>query len=103
MGAATVPLSDDIIALGNEIGCSPKMQVGKRFPEVGHERLDISVAPARLVKRVLQEHVRRRYLIDDGEIADLAPEFIEPAANNGLITVFVRPNQNRRANSVLIQ
>jgi hypothetical protein len=26
---------------------------------------------------------RHRYLIDDGEIAGLAPEFIEPAANNG--------------------
>jgi hypothetical protein len=66
------------------------MQVGKRFPEVGHERFDIGVAPARLVKGVFQEHVRRRYLIDDGEIAGLAPEFIEPAANNGLIIVFVR-------------
>jgi hypothetical protein len=31
-----------------------------------------------------------RYLIDDGEIAGLAPEFIEPATNNGLTIVFVR-------------
>ena len=77
------------------------MQVGKRFPEVGHERLDVGWPRRDSWKGVLQEHVRRRYLIDDGEIAGLAPELIEPAANNGLIIVFVRHYFSFRPNGRL--
>jgi hypothetical protein len=38
------------------------------------------MAPARLVERILQEHVGRGDLVDNGKITGLAPKFIEPTA-----------------------
>jgi len=42
------------------------------------------LAAARLVQRILQEHVGRGELIDDAEIAGLAPELGEPPTDNSL-------------------
>ena len=40
------------------------------------------------VQRVLQQHVRRGDVVDNGEIAGLTPEFGEPAADDGLVVLF---------------
>jgi hypothetical protein len=56
------------------------------------------MAPARLVERILQEHVGRGDLVDNGKITGLAPKFIEPTANNGLVCIFVRHRFSFRAN-----
>src|SRR5580693_7044086 len=66
MGTSTVPLPDDVIALGDKIRGSPEIKIRECLAEVGHEGLDVRVAPARLVKRILQEHVGRGDLIDNG-------------------------------------
>jgi hypothetical protein len=49
-----------------------------------HESLDVFPSPTRLVQGVLKEHLRRGELVDDSEIARLAPELGEPAADDGL-------------------
>jgi len=43
------------------------------------------MAPARLVQRILQQHVRRRYVVDDTEIDVLAPEIGEPPNDDSLV------------------
>src|ERR1700730_9783173 len=65
MGASTFPLSDDVVALGDKIRGSPEIKIRECPAEVGHEGLDVRLAPARLVKRILQEHVGRGDLIDN--------------------------------------
>jgi hypothetical protein len=42
------------------------------------------------VQRILQQHVRRRELVDNRKVAGLAPELGEPAADDGLVVVFYR-------------
>ena len=89
MGAATFPLTDDVVALGDQIGRAPEIEIGERGAEVGHERLDVVAAAAGLVQRIFQQHVGRGDLVDDREIDVLAPEFGEPAADDGLVVFFL--------------
>jgi len=44
-------------------------------------------AAARPVQGILQEHVGRRELVDDAEIAGFAPELGEPPTDNGLVVL----------------
>src|SRR5690349_20550120 len=39
MGAAPFPLADDVVALGDEVGRAPKVQIGERGAEIGHKAL----------------------------------------------------------------
>jgi cation transport regulator ChaC len=57
--AATFPLTDDVVAFSDEVGGGSELQIRKRRTEVGHERLDVGMATARFVKRILKKHVRR--------------------------------------------
>src|ERR1700693_2606707 len=41
VGSAAFPLADDSVALGDQIGDAPEVEVGERGAEVGHERLDV--------------------------------------------------------------
>jgi len=88
MGAAALPLADDLIALGDQVGRAPEVQVGEGGPEIAHEGLDVVAAAAGLVQRVLQQHVRCGDLVDDREIGVPAPELGEPAADDGLVVRF---------------
>ena len=89
---AAFPLADDIVAFCDQIRRAPEVEIGECSAEIGHERLDVVTAAARLVQGILQEHVGRGELIDDGEIAGLAPEFGEPPADNGLVVLcFAHP------------
>jgi hypothetical protein len=47
--------------------------------KVGHEGLDVVAATTWLVKRVLQQHVRRSEFIHDIQVAGLAPKISKPA------------------------
>src|SRR6266536_3117082 len=81
------PLADDIVAFCDQISRAPEAEIGECSAEIGHECLDVVTAAARLVQGILHEHVGRGELIDDAEIAGLAPELGEPSADNGLVVL----------------
>jgi AraC family transcriptional regulator of adaptative response/methylated-DNA-[protein]-cysteine methyltransferase len=87
MGAAALPLPDDIIAFSDEISRAPEVEVRKGRAEIRHESLDVRTSLPRLVQRVFEQHIRRGDFIDDAEIAGLAPEVGEPAADDRLVVV----------------
>ena len=87
MGAATFPLADDVVALGDEVGRAPEVQIGERGAEIGHEGLDVFATFAGLMQRVFQQHVRRGNVVDHTQMADLAPKVSEPTADNGLVVI----------------
>src|SRR5262245_53135932 len=89
MGAATLPLTDDVVALGDQIRRAPEIEIGECGTEIGHERLDVGTAAARFMQRVFEQHVRRGNLVDDGKIDLLAPELGKPAADDGLVIRFL--------------
>src|SRR3981081_4675181 len=89
MRTATFPSTDDVVALRDEIRSAPEVEIGERFPKVRHERLDVLMATARFVERILQEHVGRGEFIDNSEVASLPPKMREPPANNGLLVFFL--------------
>ena len=79
-----------MVALRDEIGGTPEIEIGKGLAEMRHESLDVFPSPTRLVQGVLKEHIRRGELVDDSEIARLTPELGEPAADDGLVFIFSR-------------
>src|SRR2546426_5131683 len=44
VGAATFPTPDHIVALGDQVGSAPEVEVRKRGPEIGHEGFDVVTA-----------------------------------------------------------
>jgi len=89
MGSAAFPSADDVIAFRKQVRGAPKSRSGERFPKVRHKRLDVFSATARFVKRILQPHVGCSEFIDNSEVAGLAPEIREPAANDSLVIFFL--------------
>src|SRR5215831_10287280 len=85
VGAAAFPLADHIVALGDEIGGAPEVQVRERGAELPGERADRVSATQRRVQRVLEPDVRGRELVDDGRVEVLTPELREPPAHNSLV------------------
>src|SRR5450432_78961 len=90
MRATAFPTSDHVVALGNQVGSAPEVEIRKRLAKVGHECLDIGMSAPRLMKRVVQQHVWGSDFVHDGEIAGLAPEVGEPAADDGLVVILNR-------------
>ena len=86
--AATFPAADHVVALSDEVRGAPEIEIGKRLAEIRHEGLDVVAATTRLVQRVVQQHVGCGDFVDDAEIAGLAPEIGEPAADDGLVVLF---------------
>src|SRR3981189_282924 len=89
MRSAAFPSTDDVVAFRDEIRSAPEVEIGERFPKVRHERLDVFMATARFVERILQEHVGRGEFIDNSEVASLAPKIREPPASPGLDAIFI--------------
>jgi hypothetical protein len=83
--AATFPLTDDIVALCNQVGRAPEVEVRERPAEVPLEGLNVFAATAWFVERILQQHLRCGQFVHDGEIAGLTPKVGEPPANDGLV------------------
>src|SRR5262249_29280922 len=69
---------------------APEVEIGESLPEIRHEGFDIVSSTARFMQRILQQHVRCCEFIDDGEVARLAPELIEPASDDGLVHFQIR-------------
>src|SRR4051794_17147515 len=90
MGTTTLPAPNDVIAFGDQVRRTPEVEVGKRLSKVGHEGLDVVAATTRLVKRILQQHVRRCEFIHDIQVAGLAPKVRKPATHDGLVLTFLR-------------
>ena len=85
MRAAALPLADDVVALGDQVGGPPEAQVGEGGAELRGEGPDLCAAAARRVQRVLEADVRRREFVNDGRVEVLAPELGEPARDDGLV------------------
>jgi hypothetical protein len=89
MGASTFPLTDDVVALGDQIRRAPEIEIGECYAEIGHERLDVVPAAAGFLQRLLEQHVRRGDLVDDRKIDILAPELGKPAGDDRLVIFFL--------------
>src|SRR6185437_13652759 len=83
--AAAFPLADHVVALGDQVGGAPEVQVRERGAELSRELADRLSAAQRRVQRVLEPDVRGGELVDDGGVVVLAPELGEPAADDGLV------------------
>ncbi len=90
MGSPAFPSADDVIAFRYQIRSAPEVEIGERLPEARHKRLDVFPAMARLVERILQEHVGCSEFIDNSKVASPAPKIREPPANNSLVIFFLR-------------
>ena len=88
--AAALPLADHVVALGDEVGRAAELEVRKRLAEVDHEVLHVLAAATRGVQGVLQQDVGGGELVDDLGIPGIAPEFREPASDDGLVVLFLR-------------
>jgi hypothetical protein len=66
-----------------------KIQIGERFTEIGHERLDIVVTAPRRMQRVLQQHFGSCQLVDNAGIVRLPLELGEPATDDGLVILLL--------------
>src|ERR1700682_4615063 len=88
MRAAAFPTAHHVVALSNQIGIAPEIEIRERLSKTRHERLDVFSASTWRVQRVLQKHVRIGKFIDNAEVASLAPKIGEPAAYDGLVILF---------------
>src|SRR4029077_4047734 len=81
------PATNDMVAFRDQVRRAPEVEVRKRLAEIGHERFDVVATPARIMQRILQQHVGRGKLVPDIEIAGLAPEIGEPSADDRLVAL----------------
>jgi hypothetical protein len=65
---APFPLADDIVSFCDQIRRAPEVEIGECSAEIGHECLDVVTGE----------------LIDDTEIAGLAPELGKPPTERRL-------------------
>src|SRR6516162_1767436 len=88
VGAATFPSTDDVIALGDEIGRTPKLEVRERGAEIHHEIPHVLATPTWRMQRILEQHVGRGEFVDDVWVPGVTPEAVEPASDDGLVVLF---------------
>src|SRR6516165_4832784 len=88
MGAATFPLPDDVIALGDKVGRAPELEVRERGAEIHHEIPHVLATPTRRMQRILEQHVGRGEFVDDLWVPGVTPESVEPASDDGLVVLF---------------
>src|SRR5918996_1350113 len=85
MRAAALPPTDDVVALGEEVGRSFEAQVRERGTEPPGELAHFVPAAARRVHGVLEADVGGGELVDDPGVVVGAPELCEPAPDDGLV------------------
>src|ERR1700712_5340757 len=90
MCAAAFPATDDIIAFREQVRGAAEAEIRKRIAESDHEFLHTLATAARLMQRILQQHVRRSQFVDDIGVPGIAPELLEPAAYDSLVLLFLR-------------
>ncbi len=79
------PLAHHVVALGDEIGGAPEVEVGERGTERGGELAHLVTTAAGCVQGVLEADVGGGEFVDDGRVELLAPELGEPAPDDGLV------------------
>src|SRR5258706_16341135 len=85
MRPATFPAANNVVALCDQIGNTPEVEVRESFPKTSHERLDVFTTAARFVQGILQKHVRRGKFVDDCRVPGSAPESFEPLTYDDLV------------------
>src|SRR3954471_12452709 len=85
--AAALPLPDDVVALGDEVGGRAEAEIGERLAERQRELAHLVAAAEGLVQRVLEADVGRGELVDDARVEVAAPEVGEPANDDGLVVL----------------
>src|SRR3954447_14559155 len=81
------PATDNIITLGDQVRSAPEVQIREGVAECGHERLDIVLAAARRVQRILQKDIRGSQFIDDSGVPGITPKLLEPATDDLLVVL----------------
>jgi hypothetical protein len=84
---AALPLPDDVVTLGDQVGGRAEAEIGERLAEAQRELADLVAAAQRLVQRVLEADVGRGELVDDALVEVAAPEVREPANDDGLVVL----------------
>jgi hypothetical protein len=79
-----------MITLGNEVCHTPKFEVRECAAEFGHELLHVLTTAPRRMQRILQENVWRAEFIDNPGVPGIAPKFLEPSSDYGLVFLFLR-------------
>jgi len=88
MSAAAFPSTNDIIALGDEIGSAPELEVREGGAEIEHKIPHVLPTATRRMQRILEQHVRGREFVDDLWVPRITPESVEPAPYEGLVFLF---------------
>ena len=85
MGPASLPLPDDIVAFGDEVGGPGEAEIRERLAEPQRELAHLVAPTQRRVQRVLEADVGRGKLVDDHWVEAVAPEIREPADDDCLV------------------
>ena len=85
MCAASLPTDYHDIAVGDQEANSPETEIRKSFAEIGHKVLHSHLSAPGIVHRILQNHVGCGQFIYNTQIAGVAPERVEPPADNRFI------------------
>jgi hypothetical protein len=86
VGPATLPLPDDVAALGDEVGGCPEAEIGERPAKPQRELSHLVAPPKRLVQRVLEPDVWRGQLVDDARVEVAAPESVNHRTTTALLS-----------------
>lgn len=80
VGGAALPLSDDVVASGDQLGGCPEGEIGEGGSELRGELVHLIAAAAGGVQRVLKADLRSGQLVDDRWVVVGDPQnFREPA------------------------
>src|SRR3984893_10468675 len=85
MRAATLPLSNHMVSVGQQRCRSQEAQVWKCLTKTMHKCLDIFATVPRSMQRIPQEHFRGSKFIDDGRVVGLTPKLREPPSDHCLV------------------
>ncbi len=88
VGATTFPSTDHEVALGDEVGSAPEVEVRESRAELHHEIPHIVATATWRVQRILKQHIRCGEFVDDLGIPGIAPKPLKPAPHDGLVVLF---------------
>jgi hypothetical protein len=78
----------NVVTFGDEVRGAPEVKIRERLAEPHHKVPHIFTTPARCVQRILKENIGCSELVDDPGIPRIAPESLEPAADNCFVILF---------------
>src|SRR5262249_12542920 len=72
--AATFPTADHVVALGDQFGRAPEVEVRERLAESHHEVPYVFTTSTRCVQRILEEDIGCSEFVDDPRIPRITPK-----------------------------